>query len=127
MTEGVYDPRQGDFATAGSVDLDLGVETRGTRLRAGYGSFNGVRALALWAPVGERIETFAAVQFARTDGFGQGREGLSASGIAQAVWGDSHLRTRVFLAVSAARSGIGGALRREDVYAGRIGFYDVYP
>jgi TonB family protein len=127
VTEGVYDPRQGDFATAGSVDLDLGVETRGTRLRAGYGSFNGVRALALWAPVGERTETFAAVQFARTDGFGQGREGLSASGLGQAVWGDSRLRTRVFLAMSAARSGIGGALRREDVYAGRIGFYDVYP
>lgn len=127
VTEGVYDPRQGDFATAGSVDMDLGVERRGTRLRVGYGLFNSVSALALWAPEGERTETFAAVQFHRTDGFGQGREGLSASGLAQAVWGTDRLRARVFLAVSAARAGIGGALRREDVNAGRVGFYDVYP
>ena len=29
VTEGVYDPRQGDFAVAGSIDLELGSERRG--------------------------------------------------------------------------------------------------
>jgi hypothetical protein len=47
VTEGVYDPRQGDFATAGSVDFELGVAQRGVRVSAAYGMFHTFRGLAL--------------------------------------------------------------------------------
>lgn len=127
VTEGVYDPRQGDFATAGSVDFDLGVARRGVRVSAAYGSFHTFRGLALWAPEGEREETFAAVTYRRTDGFGMGREGQSAALLSQVGWGDDRLRFRILVAASAARAGIGGVLRRDDVLAGRVGYYDVYP
>jgi TonB family protein len=127
VTEGVYDPRQGDFATAGSIDLDLGVARRGVRLSAAYGSFHTFRALALWAPEGERDETFAAVTYRRTDGFGAGREGQSGGLLTQVAWGDDRLRFRLLVALSAARAGIGGVVRRDDVAAGRVGFYDLYP
>lgn len=127
VTEGVYDPRQGDFATAGTVELDLGVATRGVLASAAYGSFDTFRALALWAPPGERDETFVAATYRRTSGFGQGRAGQSGSVVAQAAWGDERLRFRVLGALAAGRSGIGGVLRREDVQNGLVGFYDLYP
>ncbi|MBM4360409.1 MAG: hypothetical protein FJ096_20065 [Deltaproteobacteria bacterium] len=53
VTEGVVDPRQGDFAVAGSVDFGLGVTERGFRLRTTAGSFGTLRQLVLFAPEGE--------------------------------------------------------------------------
>ena len=50
VTEGVYDPAQGDFAVAGSANFQLGVEQRGVKLATSYGSFNTFRELAIWAP-----------------------------------------------------------------------------
>jgi TonB family protein len=127
VTEGVYDPRQGDFAIAGSVDFDLGVARRGVRTSAAYGMFHTFRGLALWAPAGERDETFVAVTYRRTDGFGAGREGQSGGLLGQVVWGDARSRFRLLATVTAARAGIGGTLRREDVSAGRVDFYGLYP
>jgi iron complex outermembrane receptor protein len=127
VTEGVYDPRQGDFATAGSVDFDLGVARRGVLTSAAYGMFHTFRGLALWAPAGERDETFVAVTYRRTDGFGAGREGQSGGLLGQVVWGDARSRFRLLAAVTAARAGIGGTLRRDDVSAGRVDFYGLYP
>lgn len=127
VTEGVYDPRQGDFATAGSIDFDLGVARRGVQLSAAYGMFHTFRGLALWAPQGEREETFAAATYRRTDGFGVGRAGQSGGFLGQVVWGDERVRFRLFATVHAARSGIGGVLRRDDVNAGLVDFYGLYP
>lgn len=125
--EGVYDPRQGDFAVAGTLDLRLGVERRGWLLKSSYGRFDTFRQLLLWAPPGEATGTFGAAHYARTDGFGQNRRGQTASGIAQAELGSGAWRYRALGIVYGARAALAGVVRADDVEAGRVGFYDVYP
>ncbi|UJR85306.1 TonB-dependent receptor domain-containing protein [Sandaracinus amylolyticus] len=126
VTEGVYDPRQGDFATAGSIDFDLGVARRGIQFRTSYGSFDTFRALILWAPEGEREETFGAAQYRRTSGFGRNRAGQSGGALAQVVFGEGAIRGRVHGSIWAARTAIAGILRRDDVEAGNVDFLGVY-
>lgn len=129
VVEGVYDPQQGDFAVAGSIDYDLGVEERGLRFKASYGSFNTKRLLALWAPEGLPEDTFAAAVFHQTDGFGEGTRG-SMSG---AVTGQYRFElpgdhsALLHLGAYGARASIAGVLRRDDIARGRVGFYDAYP
>ncbi|MCB9702870.1 MAG: TonB-dependent receptor [Myxococcales bacterium] len=127
VREGVYDPRQGDFAVAGSVDFDLGVTQRGLTLRSAGGSFATFRQLVLWAPKGQDEGTFAAATVRRTSGFGVGRGGISGAAIGQLVL-RARDRTRVTLHAAAygARAGLAGVLRRDDVDAGIVGFYDAY-
>ncbi len=128
VTEGVYDPHQGDFATAGTIAFDLGVERRGLVSRTSYGSFDTFRQLLLWAPTGERPGTFGAVTYRRTSGFGVHRGGESGSTLLQyetAVSGD--VRARVTAALHGARYGLAGILRQDDVDAGRVDFYGSYP
>ncbi len=128
VTEGVHDPRQGDFAVAGSVHFDLAVEERGFRSESSYGSFQTFRQLALWAPEDAPDETFGAVQIQRSDGFGQNRGSLGASAIVQVATprGGGGWRFRGLGFVNAARADSAGALRVDDVDAGRVGFHDVY-
>ncbi|MEZ4445123.1 MAG: TonB family protein [Polyangiaceae bacterium] len=128
VIEGVYDPRQGDFAVAGSVGIDLGVEARGWRVKSSYGAFNTFRQLAMWAPEGTPPETFGAASYTRTDGFGTGRQGAAASAAFQARLGASGPWSyRVIALAHAARAGLAGVLREDDVRSGRVGFYDSYP
>jgi iron complex outermembrane receptor protein len=126
-SEGVYDPRQGDFAVAGSIDVRLGVERRGAQAKASYGSFDTFRQLLAWAPAGEDRQTFGAVQYVRTDGFGQNRHGQAASAIAQTRFGTGAWRYRALGIGYAARSNHAGVVRADDVESGRVGFYDAYP
>jgi TonB family protein len=66
VIEGVYDPAQGDFSVAGSVDYDLGVQERGARFKGSLGSFGTKRLLALWAPeTSRRCSTWAPTAGAR--------------------------------------------------------------
>ena len=128
VREGVYDPRQGDFAVAGSVDFDLAVAERGTALRATGGSF-GTQGLSLVvAPKAEADETFAAVSLRRTDGFGSNRGALSGALMAQFVFeGPGDVEGRVLVVAQAARAGLAGVLRQDDIDAGlvdRLGTYD---
>jgi TonB family protein len=128
VIEGIYDPRQGDFAVAGSIDLDLGVERRGWLMKSSYGSFNTFRQLAMWAPVGEPSETFGAVSYQRSDGFGDNRKGAAASAIAQARLGSpGSWSYRVIGFAHAARAQLAGVLRADDIAAGRVDFYGSYP
>ncbi len=73
VIEGPFDPRQGDFATAGSAIYALGVQERGLRAQLGYGAFDERRGLLLWAPSGAEPGTFAAVDVRDGDGFGPNR------------------------------------------------------
>ena len=129
VIEGVYDPRQGDFAVAGTAEYDLGVEERRSRVKLSYGSFNSKRAVAIWAPEGQAEETFGAVNFRTTDGFGDGTRGSTSGG----AIGQYKLKlpydvtARFHVAAYAARGNIAGVVRRDDVDAGRVGFYDAYP
>lgn len=127
VTEGVYDPRQGDFAVAGSVSFDLGVSERGFLATTSYGSFNTVRQLLLWAPRGQPEETFAAATIRSTDGFGQNRGSLSGGALGQFAFGSGNLKGLIHFAAAGTRANLAGVLRRTDYLSGRVDFYDAYP
>lgn len=129
VSEGVYDPKQGDFAVAGSIDIELGVDEdeRGIVLRSGYGSWNTFRELVLWAPREAERETFGAVQYARTDGYGENRDGQAASGTFQYRFGTGELRHRAIGILHAARADLAGVVRKDDIDSGRVCFHCVYP
>ena len=128
VLEGPYDPRQGDTAIVGSAYFDLGVEERKNQLKASYGSFNQARVVGVAAPPGFDDQTFAAFSLRKSDGFGARR--ASESGSLNAQYGldlghDSHLR--LLATAYGARGELSGVVRKSDVDAGRIGFYDRYP
>lgn len=125
VIEGVSDPRQGDFAVAGSLDVDLGVRERGLRSRTEYGSFNAFRQMVLWAPE-ENEGSFAAAQIRRTDGFGQRRRALSASLMTRYAFGDGAWRYSLTAIGYGVRSELAGVVRRDDFESGALGFYDAY-
>lgn len=127
VTEGVYDPRQGDFAVAGSADFELGVEKRGLTVASGYGSFHTFRELLMYAPEKFGADTFAAAVFKKTHGFGQNRAALSGSAVGQLGFALGKLHFTLHGALHAARARSANVLRRDDIDAGRVGFYDVYP
>lgn len=125
-TEGVHDPRQGDFAVAGTIDIQLGVRERGLRSKSSYGSFDSYRQVVLWAPPSQLADSFGAVSLQGTAGFGQNRRGQSLSAIVQQGFGEEDWRTRATGIFYTARADSAGVLRNDDVEAGRVGFYDVY-
>ncbi len=129
VVEGVHDPHQGDFAVAGSADFELGVEERGTLLSYKLGSFGTQRAVALWAPAGAATETFGGATFRATDGYGDGTRGAISGGALGQYRVELGKDTSLLLhlGATAARAGVAGVLRRDDVTSGRIGFYDAYP
>lgn len=127
VIEGVYDPRQGDFAVAGSADFELGVSHRGIRFQSSAGSFRTFRQLAIVAPEGEATGTFAAADFQRTSGFGQNRAGQSGRVLGQWEITSGPRTSRVLASFHAGRAELAGVVRLDDVDAGRVGFYDVYP
>jgi TonB family protein len=129
VTEGPFDPHQGDFAVAGSARYELGVgeHDRGLRLSYTVGQFDTQRYLALWAPQGEREGTFAAAQFSTSDGFGTNRANQSASAIGEyeGELGQRGLYRVLAMAYSTHYSSA-GVVRLDDVQSGRIGFYGTY-
>jgi len=129
VTEGPFDPHQGDFAVAGSARYELGVAERDRGLRLSYslGQFDTQRYLALWAPQGEREGTFAAAQFSTSDGYGTNRayQNASATGQYEGELGQRGLYRVLAMAYSTHYSSA-GVVRLDDVYSGRIGFYGTY-
>lgn len=128
VTEGVYDPSQGDFAVAGSVDLRLGVvaRDRGVTSRTTYGSFDTFRQLLLFAPRGMDEDTLGAAAYRRSDGFGQGRAAESGTAIVSVGFGDRSWHGRVLGIAYGARASLAGVLRAADIESGAVGFYDRY-
>jgi iron complex outermembrane receptor protein len=124
VTEGPFDPRQGDFAVAGSARYELGVKDRGMRTSFGFGSYGARRYLALWAPEGEREGTFAAAQFSDGDGYGDNRAYSAASAMAQ-YEGELGSRGlfRVLATTYTTHYKSAGVVRADDVADGRIGYY----
>lgn len=125
VLEGAYDPRQGDFAVAGSIDFDLGLSRRGLLGRVSAGSFGLVRGLAAWGPEGESEETFVAAEFARSNGFGPQRAWNRGSAIAQWVLPLlPSVDLRMLASTYAGRYDAAGVVRLSDFDAGRQGFFD---
>jgi hypothetical protein len=127
VLEGPYDPRQGDFAVAGSARFELGVQDRGVLLRGQYGMFGAARVLGLFAPRGERRETFVAGEFARSDGFGENRASSRASVNGQYMRGLAAGATlRVLASSYVARFDSAGVVRASDVDRGFVAWDGTY-
>ncbi|MCU0685367.1 MAG: TonB-dependent receptor [Polyangiaceae bacterium] len=121
VVEGPFDPRQGDFAVAGSANYHLGLPRRGVMARAGYGSFGTKRLLLLWGPGGAGAGTFAGVDLLGGDGFGPNRAHASARLMAQHEFAVDARTTVTLLATSyAARFDSAGVVRRDDFEARRL-------
>lgn len=127
VIEGPFDPRQGNFAVAGSASYQLGLAERGTTVKGTLGSFGTERLLLLWGPAGASEHTFGGVELFQTDGFGRNRDSRRASAIGQY---EGNLASggfyRVIGTAYADRYHSAGVLRDDDVRAGRVGFYDTY-
>jgi iron complex outermembrane recepter protein len=127
VIEGVYDPRQGDFAVAGSADFELGVENRGVLYQSTAGSFRTFRQLAIVAPRDAEVGTFAAADFHQTAGFGANRAAHSGRVLGQWVMASGPRTTRVLGSFHASRASLAGVVRRDDVENGVVDFLGVYP
>ena len=118
VVEGPFDPRQGNFAVAGSAIYELGVPERGIRAQLGYGRFAERRALLLWAPTGASNGTFGAVDFRDGEGFGPNRAHSNVRALARYAHDDGPL-TYSLLAGSHALTFDSAGLVREDAIESR--------
>ncbi|MEM9460917.1 MAG: TonB-dependent receptor [Myxococcota bacterium] len=120
---------QGPFATAGSVEYQLGVPgpLRGTTVGYEFGSTGRHRAAVVHAPRDRGEETFVAATAFHDDGYGQNRraEGVSTLGKAR-LWQGQGAFVDALGGLYAARFGLPGTLRLDDYNRGRVGFYDAY-
>jgi len=126
VLEGPFDPRQGDFAVAGSAQYSLRLPARGAHIQYRGGSFNTHRTLALWGPEGESAGTFGGAELATSDGYGQNRSYQRATANAQYEGRSGALTWRVLAMSYGIRYRSAGVIREDDHLAGRIGFYDTY-
>lgn len=127
VLEGPFDPRQGNFAVAGSADYQLGLAERGLTVKGTYGSFDTARLVLLWGPPGETSRTFGGVQLFRTSGFGENRGAQNAKAVAQyeGQLGE-HTSFRVGALGYGATYRSAGLLRADDVVNGLKDFYGSY-
>ena len=127
VVEGPFDPRQGNYAVAGSADYQLGLAKRGLTAKYLGGSFNTQRGLLLWGPEGESEHTFAGVEVYSSDGFGQNRDATRATAMGQYEGKlGAHGLYRFGATAYSTHYHSAGILREDDFRAGRIGFYDSY-
>lgn len=121
LIQGPFDPAQGDFSVAGTVDYRLGLRDPGLQLKASTGSFRRRRLFLGYRPHGERKATFLAVNLERGDGFGVNRSFGKASAIGQyeaKLGRGTVLRTLAF--VAAQRWDSAGVIRDDDYRARRL-------
>ncbi len=127
VTEGPFDPRQGNYAVAGSANYHLGLAQRGMTAKASYGSFNTARLLFLWGPAETSNGTFAGAELFTTDGYGQNRDAKRATAMAQY---EGAIGDKGSYRINATGYGVqyhqAGPLREDDVKSGKKGFYDTY-
>jgi iron complex outermembrane receptor protein len=83
VIEGPFDPRQGNFAVAGSAAYELGLVRRGLTAKYTTGSFGTRRMLVMWGPGGHSTRTFGGAELFDTDGFGENRSARRGSAMAQ--------------------------------------------
>jgi iron complex outermembrane receptor protein len=136
ISHGPYDPRQGDFAIAGSAHLDLGLEQPGFLASGTLGSFGTKRVLLVAAPgPGHDIHTqgwrdsFVAFEAYSSDGPGTGRAGERASFVGQLAYSDgyAHFEWCAIVAVGTARFDFPGLLPLADVQRGAYPYASVSP
>ncbi|MFO0678294.1 MAG: TonB-dependent receptor [Polyangiaceae bacterium] len=126
-TPGTYDPRQGDFAVAGTVRMRLGMAEPGITAKGSLGSFGNRRLFLGYHPEGSSDETFGAAEVYETDGFGPNRAAKRASVMGQVShdFGDG-LNLRVLASAFASRFDSAGVVKQSDLDAGRIDRFATY-
>lgn len=118
---------QGDFATAGSLGLELGTARRGARVSYEAGTPSRHRVAAVLAPARGPDEEVIAVEAVRDAGFGDNRAADRIAAVAQtrlALGAGGWLQPVAF--AHAARFGEPGVMPLAEYRAGRIGFADAY-
>ncbi len=128
VTNGVFEPEQGDFAFAGTAEYQLGVDERGSRATFSYGAFDTSRMLAVIAPQEMSAGTFAGFELQRTSGFGQNRAAQRALAAARYSGDDGTEAFRWSLSAFGygARWDQAGPIRQDDLLRERIEFFDTY-
>jgi iron complex outermembrane recepter protein len=127
VVEGPFDPRQGNFAVAGSADYQLGLTKRGLTAKYTLGSFGTQRLLLTWGPASLDTHTFGGAELYRTTGFGQNRDARRATAMGQYEGRVGERGTyRVSATAYTADYRSAGLLRDDDWGAGRKSFYDTY-
>ncbi len=127
VVEGPYDPRQGNFAVAGSANYELGLERRGLTAKVTRGSFGTERLMLSWGPEGYGRHTFAGGELVRSDGFGSNRASQRGAINAQVEGVLPGTGTWRLLGTSyATHFSSAGLLRADDVAAGRVDFFGTY-
>lgn len=127
VLEGPFDPRQGNFAVAGSADYELGLDRRGLTAKYSLGSYGTKRLLLLWGPNQAGRGTFGGAEIFETDGFGQNRDARRGSAMAQYEGRLSDRSSfRLFGQAYATSYHSAGVIRDDDYRSGRKGFFDTY-
>jgi iron complex outermembrane recepter protein len=124
VIEGPYDPHQGDFAVAASARMDLAVRDRGVLVRGQYGTYDAMRAVAVWAPRGASNETFVAGELGRSNGWGPSRASQRAAAMAQYQRELGAFTVRALLQSYAGSWQSAGVVREPDFLQGIQGFFD---
>lgn len=124
---GTYDPRQGDFAVAGSIRMKLGYKEPGFTTKGTLGSFGAKRLFLAFHPKDTSDETFAAFESYSTDGFGPNRAAQRGSFVGQAVhdFGNG-VGVRALLSSYAGHFDSPGVLKEADISQGRVDRYATY-
>jgi hypothetical protein len=124
---GTYDPRQGDFAVAGTLRLELGYDRPGFTAKAAAGGFGVRRAFLAYHPPSADERTFAAVELCSTDGFGPARAATRASAVGQTIvtLGDGTV-ARVMASAYTGRFSSAGVLRLADIESGAVSRFATY-
>ena len=126
VVEGPFDPRQGNYAVAGSADYHLALARRGITTKFSAGSYGTYRQLLMYGPPEGTPGTFAAGELYQTDGFGQNRDGKRGTLMLQYEKVASETRYRVAANAYIASFHTAGVLREDDYSAGRVGFFHTY-
>ncbi|HEY8428515.1 MAG TPA: TonB-dependent receptor, partial [Sandaracinaceae bacterium] len=121
VLQGPFDPRQGDFAVAGTVEYRLGMPRRGILARGELGTFDARRLVLAWAPERMSEGTFVGVELRDGAGFGPHRAYFGAGVLGRFEHRvDRDLSVFVLAASQFADNDSAGVVRRDDVLAGRL-------
>lgn len=131
VNKGPFTLEAAPFATAGHLDLELGVPDalRGSRVGIGFETTDRYRVFAVVAPVDEHERNVVAVEALHDSGFGENRLTQRASAIGQWVVLEvprHHLRLETLASGYLSRFGLPGALRLDDLQQERVAPGDAY-
>lgn len=130
VSKGPFQINQGNFANAGTIRFELGVDpaARGTRVGYELGSTIRHRGVVVHAPRRLHRDSFVAFEAMRDEGFAPGRKAQRVTSIGQVRLVDSPSHGSLDLLASGyyARFGSPGALAVADVADGRVPFDGVY-